>query len=494
MSRRRRRMKRKSERHGQARASGRIKLAAGAGLGVGVAMVAPAAAQATDYTVTNLNDGSGPTPPGSLRDAIEQADANPGPDRVLFQSGLSGTIFLTDGQLEVTEAVQVLGPGPDKISICGCPGYRVFYVDAGGDAVTLSGLKMFQGNPSGPNTQGGAVATYYSDTTIADSVLSGNSTFAGAAVYAEGGSLLLRDSTVNNNFAYYASGVFAEDPAQLTIQRSTITGNQGIIGFPVVDDSGQPAAILNSTVANNGGKYGGVLTNGDLTLTNTILADNQTADLFGPAYASFSLIETPVDPTFITSTVPGSNITGVDPKLQGLASNGGATPTMALPPDSPAINQGFSAGTSTDQRGEPRPLNYLGVPFSKAPGADGSDMGAFELQGSWECKGVKATILALPNQVTKGTSGDDVIVGTLGAEKIRAGAGDDMVCAGAGKDIVLGQDGNDDLRGQKGNDGLGAGKGNDVLRGGTGNDTLRAGPGKDVLKGGPGNNKLIPFG
>jgi Ca2+-binding RTX toxin-like protein len=191
--------------------------------------------------------------------------------------------------------------------------------------------------------------------------------------------------------------------------------------------------------------------------------------------------------------VAGSNQVGVDPQLQNLADNGGTTPTHALPSTSPAINQGVAAGTTTDQRGLTRPVNFLGVPVSTAAGADASDIGAFELQGSWECKGVKATIQALPGKTTKGTPGDDVIVGTLGAEKILAGAGDDMVCAGAGKDIVKGQNGNDDLRGQKGNDGLGAGKGNDVLRGGKGNDTLRGGPGKDVLRGGPGNNKIIPF-
>jgi Ca2+-binding RTX toxin-like protein len=282
----------------------------------------------------------------------------------------------------------------------------------------------------------------------------------------------------------------------MTIQNSTFSGNSGLVGFAIADDTTGPVAISNSTVANNSGKYGGIVTDGSggMTLTSVIASGNTFADTFsapGEIDASFSLVQNPVNP--LNETVPGSNITGVDPQLQGLANNGGTTQTLGLPASSPAVNKGIAAGTTTDQRGLSRPLNYLGVPLSKAPGADGSDIGAFELQGSWECKGRKATILALPSQITKGTPGDDVIVGTLGAEKIRAGAGDDLVCAGAGKDIILGQDGNDDLRGQKGNDGLSAGKGDDVLRGGKGNDTLRAGPGKDVLKGGPGNNKLIPF-
>ena len=474
----------------------RSKLTAGAGLGMGVFVLSPAAAQATDFPVTNLLDGTGPTPPGSLRDAIEQANANPGPDRVIFQSDLTGQIDLTVNQLTINEAVQVIGPGANKVTVCGCPGYRIFYVDtAPGDAVGISGLRMIQGSPGGgPSPYGGAVLSYGADLTIADSTLSGNGAFAGGAVYADGVGFTLRSSTVSNNFAYYGNGVVATGATALTIQNSTITGNQGFVGFPVVDDAGPPALVANSTVADNNAKYGGILTDGDMTLTSVIASGNAYADTFsapGEINASFSLVKNPVTP--LNETVPGSNIIGVEPQLADLDNNGGPTPTMALPSSSPAVDKGIAAGTTTDQRGLPRPLDFLGVPISSAPGADNSDIGAFELQGKWECKGVKATIQALPNQVTKGTKGDDVIVGTLGAEKIKAGAGDDLVCAGAGKDIVSGQNGDDDIRGQKGNDGLKAGEGDDVLRGGKGNDTLRAGPGKDVLKGGPGRNKLIPF-
>ena len=461
-------------------------------------MVAPGAAQADDFVVTNLTDGPSPGPAGSLREAIEMANANAGFDRILFQSGLTGQIDLTDGELPIDETVTVVGPGADKLTLCGCPGYRIFYVDtAAGDDVDISGLRMIQGYAlGGPNDEGGAIFSYDADLTVTNSTMTGNVAFEGGAIYADGGSLTVRGSTVSNNFAYYGSGVVASGPTQLTIQNSTISGNQGFVGFPVVDDAGPPALIANSTVADNEGKYGGILSDGDMTLTSVIAADNNGADVYGgPFYASFSLIEAvnSTGPTDVVTTVAGSNQIGVDPQLKNLTNNGGTTPTMALPSTSPAINQGIAAGTTSDQRGLARPLDFLGVPVSTAPGADASDIGAFELQGAWECKGVKATIQALPGQVTKGTAGDDVIVGTFGAEKIKAGAGDDIVCAGAGKDIVAGQAGNDDLRGQKGNDGLSAGKGDDVLRGGKGNDTLRAGPGKDKLKGGPGNNKLIPF-
>ncbi len=51
---------------------------------------------------------------------------------------------------------------------------------------------------------------------------------------------------------------------------------------------------------------------------------------------------------------------------------------MALMPGSPAIDAGNSFGLSTDQRGDPRPVDFSGIP--NAAGGDGADIGAFEVQ------------------------------------------------------------------------------------------------------------------
>jgi hypothetical protein len=68
-----------------------------------------------------------------------------------------------------------------------------------------------------------------------------------------------------------------------------------------------------------------------------------------------------------------------DPQLRSLANNGGPTKTMAIGPNSPAVDQGLSAVFTADQRGARRPVIY---PNAKPlpPGGDGSDIGAFELQ------------------------------------------------------------------------------------------------------------------
>jgi hypothetical protein len=73
-----------------------------------------------------------------------------------------------------------------------------------------------------------------------------------------------------------------------------------------------------------------------------------------------------------------NSLSGVDPMLAPLADNGGPTLTHALLEGSPAIDKGNSFGESTDQRGLPRPSNFVGIP--DASGGDGSDIGAFELQ------------------------------------------------------------------------------------------------------------------
>src|SRR5262245_41637065 len=102
----------------------RRRLAAGAGLGIGAALGASASAQAADFTVTNLSDSGS----GSLRQAISDSNTNPGADRVLFASSLSGQITL-GSELKITDPVQVLGPGANKLTISGNNNSRVFDID-----------------------------------------------------------------------------------------------------------------------------------------------------------------------------------------------------------------------------------------------------------------------------------------------------------------------------------------------------------------------------
>jgi hypothetical protein len=69
-----------------------------------------------------------------------------------------------------------------------------------------------------------------------------------------------------------------------------------------------------------------------------------------------------------------------DPLLGPLQENGGPVPTMLPGAAGPAIDQGRSFGLAVDARGVQRPIDFTSVANSAAPGADGSDVGATELQ------------------------------------------------------------------------------------------------------------------
>jgi hypothetical protein len=99
--------------------------------------------------VTTLADGGA----GSLRDAITQANALPGADVVVFDDGLTGTIALTGGELDIADDLTINGPGADKLTVSGGNISRIFQV-AAGETVLLSDLTIAGGNAGSGNGGG----------------------------------------------------------------------------------------------------------------------------------------------------------------------------------------------------------------------------------------------------------------------------------------------------------------------------------------------------
>jgi hypothetical protein len=318
-----------------------------------------ATAQATDYTVNNTN----PSGSGSLAQAMTDQNNGSGPDRILFQSGLSGAITLTSDLTAVDEPLQILGPGANVMAINGNNAHRIFNVVSGGD-LTVSGLTMTNGNPAG---NGGAVLNLGGTVTVQDSNISGNTGYGGG-IYSGNGTLTVERSTVSGNDTYGIRTRYDDT----TIQDSTISGNQSF-GLRVSRGSAQ---VENSTISGNtGAGLGGFY--GYFDLTSTVVSDaGAGADVFGygssSVNASFSLIENTGGYT-ITGT---NNITGADPALGALGSNGGPTPTKRPSNTSLLLDKGSGAGT--DQRGQPRPFDIASIPNT----GNGADIGAVELQAS----------------------------------------------------------------------------------------------------------------
>ncbi len=76
-----------------------------AAAGLALLLAVPMAGSAADFTVANRNDAG----PGSLRQAVLNANACPGPDTILFDSSVTGTIVPTSGALTVIAPLTIVG-------------------------------------------------------------------------------------------------------------------------------------------------------------------------------------------------------------------------------------------------------------------------------------------------------------------------------------------------------------------------------------------------
>ena len=248
------------------------------------------------FTVTNiLDDGSA----GSLRSAINQANAAPGPDSVAFAPRLAGTIALepTRGELDITGSLTIDGPGSDRLTVSGNNATRVFNISGSTTDVELTRLTIADGSatgttmmgPLGPVTLGGGILNngghlIVSHVTLADNQVVGFNGAGGAIANVFGATLTVDHSTFTGNESVgtreAAGGAIANDAgSSLTVAHSTFTGNQatgadasagnggGAFGGAISNRGGSQATVLHSTFADNlahGGKgaNGGPAKNG----------------------------------------------------------------------------------------------------------------------------------------------------------------------------------------------------------------------------------------
>jgi hypothetical protein len=509
----------------------RRRLAAGAGLGIGAALGASAtAANAADFTVTNLNDAGA----GSLRQAILDANGAPGADRVLFQSGLSGTITLTTGQLSIADSVQVLGPGPGQLTISGNGASRIFYMSPlpnPSEAVALSGLTLANGSA----TTGGAIRTYKVDLSVSNTVVSGNkATGAGngaAGVYAFRGSLAIQSSTISGNTAddgrgggirTYLTPVSIQNSTvsgnattqaggrgggvymfrdSLTVEGSTISGNTAVSNGGGIQTYKTAIVIERSTLSGNSATTpnsdgGGIYAYGGSMAIRSSTIDGNAATRNGGGISSFNLNP---DPS-LSNTIVAGNTAPTGPNLIGGAGDvfnaafsligDPAGATVAGAPNitgqdpklgplanngGPTLTQALLPGSPALDAGIATGTDQRGVPrpfdLKGSPTASGSNAADIGAYEEALCAGKLVNRVGTDgNDVLTGTPGPDGILGLGGNDKIAGLAGKDNLCGGPGKDKLKGGAGKDKLLGQAGKDTLIGGKGHDILKGGKGKD------------------------
>ncbi len=326
----------------------------------------------------------------TLRNAITAANTDDlvggcasgaGADTIIFDpSILPGRVDLERGQLVITEALRIQGPGADELQIWADDSSRLFFISdftSGNIPVTLHGLTLGGGDVVGANELG-----------------------VGGAIFNRENLTVLRSEVRANDASGDGGGLYHSGPtntATLSIIESTLFDNRAEQGGALSNNNGA-VVIRNSTVsANEATRFGGGIFNqSTLTVTNTTLAGNRALDseetagggidsFLGDVSLSNTIITGSVGPEAVdcfAASEPDLNVANLvedgscvaefsgDPLIGPLSLNGGRTSTHALTSlTSPAVGSASNfLCPLLDQRGLPRIF-----------GENACDIGAFEL-------------------------------------------------------------------------------------------------------------------
>jgi CSLREA domain-containing protein len=384
--------------------------------------------------VTNANDSGA----GSLRQVLTDANANADLNDILFDAtffNTARTINLASALPALTTSLNINGPGANLLTVRRDTGgdYRIFNI-LSGKVVTISGLTISNGKTtsgqgggilnngtlsltncilsgnqaSASVAQGGGIYSATGTLNVSHCTLSGNTSssnnnisgnnLGGGGIFVGNGVVNITGSTFSGNTStnvggsgsHGGGGLYLE-AGTLNISNSTLSGNtvsNGAGGGLSTRGPGS-ANLVNTTITNNfAGRGGGFFNNSAATAKNTIIAQNtnnvitDTPDIRGP-FTSLgnNLIGIDNFGAFVNGVnndQVGSAAAPLDAKLAPLGNYGGPTATHALLLGSPALDKGHSSGSTTDQRGSPRPVDLPGFPA--AANGDSADIGAFEAQ------------------------------------------------------------------------------------------------------------------
>ena len=305
----------------------------------------------------------------------------------------AGTYSAANGEtlpLVPTVDVTINGAGAIFTIIDGGNTQRVMTVDIGRN-ITLQNLTITQGNNttlacSSDSWSGGGVCND-GTLTVSNSTFSHNSANRnGGGIYnSDFGTLTVSNSTFYFNSATHGAGIY-NATGMLTVSNSTFEDNRAWLGGNGggIDNNNGTLTVSNSTFSRNFAGYGGgIYTNGTLNMTNNTFSGN-TADSQGGGIYKTNVAVNMFNTIIANSTggdcyssctmfcISGSSANNLDqdsscpatihgdPKLGPLASNGGATQTFALLPNSPAIDAGSAVSCATspinglDKRGQSR--------------------------------------------------------------------------------------------------------------------------------------------
>ncbi len=334
----------------------------------------------------------------TLREAVTDANALPDANTITFLSGLTGTIFLTNGQIITQTPMTITGPGARVVSVDGGVTNRIFEIATpagGGDnTVNISGLTFTNGfaPTSGADTGGGGgilngamlgagtgkttlnltevnvanntasalgggiATTLANETNITRSLINNNTSNAAGNNGGGGGlsndllsTTTLSNSTVTNNVSMGMGGGILNIAGIVNSTNNTISHNQAAqTGGGVVSLAGNSQQSVttywrNTIIAQNVGNSGGAdlmgATGSFTSLGNNLIGDNFPAQDSFPA-SSFNGSQPQIN---ANGDLVGSSLAGgqtINPQLGNLQNNGGKTNSRLLSLLSPALNVG----------------------------------------------------------------------------------------------------------------------------------------------------------
>ena len=208
---------------------------------------------------------------------------------------------------------------------------------------------------------------------VTDVTIAGNNADVHGGAICNFGFATIFGSTLSTNDAIGGDGGgILNDGGNLNITNSTITTNGAQNSGGGISNSGTANLTNVTVVSNSANTSGGNLYNSTgftLTVRNTIIANSVTTTNCNGVITSASGNLS----SDLSCSLPGSDLSNVDPLLGGLAGNGGPTLTHALLPGSPAIDAGNGGVLpTTDQRG------YVRVWDGNGDGTAIVDIGAYE--------------------------------------------------------------------------------------------------------------------
>ena len=337
------------------------------------------------WVTSSASDGD-----GSLRDLISKAE--PGAT-VRFADALSGqTIRLTHGELVIDKDLAIVGPGRNQLTISGNRLSRVFHLRSN-SVVTLTGVTVAEGRMTSrvdTDRGGGFRVEPGASLTLKQVVMASNFAIAGGAILNHG-SVQLEEVTLRDNSAVEGGGGIYNE-GFLRMNRVTFSTNVSPLGGGGLGNLNGTVLAHNTTFIGNDSAYCAVWNfsksagitldsctvsgnaiglgnskppnDGTFILRNTIVAGNKQDIMDNGVIrsAGHNLIGRSASFGSVQTDLVGTDSHPIDPNLGPLANNGGATLTLLLLSNSPAIGAGEYTGLqgnalALDQRGVARPGN-----------------------------------------------------------------------------------------------------------------------------------------